>query len=438
MDKQKILKIGILGFLLIALADLVAVLVYILLTRAAPNALDLPLNPGGEAYEINRDDMGRLWISDFSSHEVWGIDPTNGTYEVYPVSGSPVDARQAGGWLWWATGVGNILGRVSTNDGSYTEWQVPDAPGFLSTNLDDQGRLYATDSSNPYLYRQDAEMGQLCTYSLPGYGAGNYIVRYGRYLWVDNFVDSIIIRFQIDSDSLTWWSLPAGSSPFGMAVDGQGNLWYADSGSKAIAQLDPNTSQLTVYPLPIGNQPMMITVQSNEIWFTEQSQSNIVRLDPVKAEHSILPLTANTQPLTPDCVSSSPSNSGKVTITRGQLNWSENTYPAQKKQSGWQIYQMPENSKPQGIALKDNVYVVDWGRQMLIHFQLVEEAPPVLARISAIAPTPTPVSKPIATSLQVAPPTSTSAPAFIPTVAPSSGHSRTYLPLIYRNDIETP
>jgi streptogramin lyase len=423
MDKQQIIKIGIIGLALIVVVNLVVVLGYILLTRAAPNALDAPLNPNGEAYEINPDDTGRLWISDYKASEVWGVDPVSGAYAVYPVSASPVDARQAGGWLWWAAGVSNILGRVSTSDGSFSEWQVSDAPGFLSTNLDDLGRLYATDSSNPYLYRldpdpQNTNLAELCTFTLPGFGAGNYIVRNGDNMWVDNIVDSILMRLQISNDQLTRWSLPEGSSPFGMAVDEQGNLWYADSGTNTIARFDPNANQLTSYTLPDGNQPEMVAVQSDTVWYTEPDQPIFGRLDSLTANHTILPLTPETQQLTSDCVDISPSNTGSVSVKAGQLNWSDNTYRTKLDQDGLLSFQMPDNSKPQGIALDDSLYVVDRGRQVLIHFLLTQEV--------------TPANAPPST------PTYNKTPVFIPTITLSADHFRTYLPLILRDNSSAP
>lgn len=420
MDKRQIVKISIIGLALIVLANSVVVLIYFLLTRSGSNALEAPLNPNGEAYEINLDDSGKLWISDFSSQEIWGVDPVSGAYAVYSVSASPVDARQAGGWLWWAAGVSNILGRVSTSDRSFSEWQVPAASGFLGTNLDDQGRLYATDSSNPSLYRLDPTSAQLCTYSLPGYGAGNYIVRDGDYLWVDNFVDSLLIRLQVSNDQLTWWSLPEGSSPFGMAVDGLGNLWYADSGMHTLDRLDPNTNRLTSYALPGGSQPEMIAVRSDTVWYTEQNQPIFGSLDSLTANHTISPLKPQTQLMTSDCTDISPSNTGTVSVRTGQQSWSENTYRTKSNQAGVQSFQMPKNSKPQGIAVDNALYVVDQGRQVLINLQLTQEVPSVLAK------TPTSIS------------TYAPAPTFTPTATPRPEYFNNYLPIIFRSDIETP
>jgi streptogramin lyase len=383
------------------------------------------LNSKGSAYELNLDSQGRLWISDFKTGEVWGVDPANGTYEKYTVSGSPIDARQADGYLWWGDGLSNVLGRVSTSDGTSTQWQVPDAYGFLGTSLDDQGRLYATDSSNPYLYRLDPNLAELCTYTLPGFGASNYLFRDGDTLWLDDSFDSTILRLQISDDSLTWWSLPEASSPFGMVVDTQGNLWYADQGKKVLAQLNPTTDQLVSYALPTGNYPQMIAIQSGAIWYTEQSLPSIGRLDPLTADHTMDTLTIHEQLVTPSCSSISPASSGKVSITTGSMSWGKQTYTPIVNTSGWEIYQLPKGSDPWGIAVTDFGYVVDSGRQVLMRFVPSQEASSTQVNIPPI--TPTPISTPAVV------PTSISTPAIVPSITSPPDQLRYYLPLIFNN-----
>lgn len=414
------------ALLLVILIGLLVLLGLAILALVEWSTFEPRLNPKGSAYELNPDDMGRLWISDFKIGEIWGVDPTSGAYEVYGVSGSPIDARQADGWLWWADGLSNILGRVSTSDATFTEWQVPEAFGFLGTSLDAQGRLYATDSSNPYLYRLDPAGESLCTYTLPEFGASNYIVRDGDYLWLGDSFDSTILRLHTSDDSLTWWSLPEDSSPFGMVVDAQGDLWYADQGINSLAQLNPSTNQLTSYPLPSGNYPQMIAVQSGAIWYTEQSLPSIGRLDPITADHTVVMLTVHDQQLTPSCNNISPSGSGKVPKTTGKMSWGNQTYAPIVNAAGWQIYQLPNSSDPWGIALSKFGYVVDSGRQVLIRFDLALEPIPIQSEIGTVTSLGTHVETQTGTSM--ATPAETLRPEYF----------WTYLPVILRNSPGNP
>jgi len=364
-------KLNTKGLLLVVLVSLVAVLGFTIRARADLTTSEADLNVDGYAYEINPDDAGKLWISDFGAGEVWGLNPTSGDYEIYPVGGYPSDARQAGGWLWWADGLSNLLGRVSTSDFSFTQWEVPDVAGFYGTNVDDLGRLYAADVLNPNLYRLDPASDELCNFTLPGLGASSYVLRNGGYLWLADGYSSLLMRLQISNNSLTSWSLPEGSSPFGMAVDGSGNLWYADQGISELARLNPTTNQLTRFAMPSGDSPEMVAVQSDFVWYTEGNLASIGRLDPLIAEHTITTLSFQNQTLDPSCDSISSSSTGTLTVSTGEMSWGDTSYPTIRNNGGWRIYQMPEDSFPWGITVPELGYLVDSGRQKLVRFTAV-------------------------------------------------------------------
>ena len=154
---------------------------------------------------------------------MWGVDPDSGSYEVYSVLGSPIDAREADGWLWWADGSSNLLGRASTSDGAYIRWQVAGVEGYYGTALDAEARLWATDASSALLYRLNPDRAVLCAYPLPDGGMRYYPISDARYLWLGDWINGRLLRLNATAHTLTSWSLPAGSSPFGMAADGQGN-----------------------------------------------------------------------------------------------------------------------------------------------------------------------------------------------------------------------
>jgi streptogramin lyase len=350
------------------LVGLVCMLGITISARADLSVSEANLNPDSAAYEINPDPSRILWISDFTAGQIWGVNPTSGEYDIYNVTGYPGDARQAGGYLWWADGLSNMIGRVSTNDHTFTKWEIPGANAFYGTNLDDLGRMYTVDSVDPILYRLDPDGAKICSFELPGLGASTYLVRNAGYLWLGDGISSLLMRFQITDGSLTSWSLPEDSSPFGMVVDGEGNLWYIDTGLDLLGRLNPATNQLDSFALPNGDTPEMIAVQSSFLWYTEQSLPGIGRLDPIVASHTSLPLTSNNSQLTPTCTDISPSSTGTLDVTSGSFNWADTTYPIDLTAGGWKIFKMPVDSLPWGITTPGTGYVVDFGRQKLVRF----------------------------------------------------------------------
>jgi hypothetical protein len=154
-----------------------------------------------------------------------------------------------------------------------------------------------------------------------------------------------------------------------LAVDAQGNLWYADESKVVIAQLDPNTNLLTSYVIPNGISPRMVSIHSGFIWYTtEQTLSNIGRLDPLVAVHTVFTPSIQSPTVNPVCNPITPSSTGTITPSTGNMFWNATSYPSLLNTGGWKIYQTPVGSITWGIAVPTLGYVVDSGRQELIRF----------------------------------------------------------------------
>jgi len=351
--------------LLSVLAGLAACLGFVLRTQANLDGYETDLAPTGAAYEINADSLGLFWISDFDAGQVWGLYPDEGYFEVYTVSGFPIDARHEGEYLWWADGVSDILGRVSTLDGAYSQWQVPGATGFYGTALDAEGRFWVVDAYASLLYRLAPDQTELCTFTLPSDGISTYIIRDAGYLWLGDQMNGRLLRLSTSNNNLDWWSLPEDSAPFGMAFDGQGNVWYSDANLNSLAQLNLSANKLVSYSLPLGNLPTMITVFRGQVWFTEPYEGNLGRLDPQTASYTEFTPEAGSTVLEPECTDIDPSSSGYLTITIEDAAWTSGTYAQVLNENGWYIYQLPEDSSPWGVTGTDAIWFVDTNRQVL-------------------------------------------------------------------------
>ena len=87
------------------------------------------LNPEGTAFEVNRDENGVLWISDYEASEIWLIHPAQGIYTVHMgISRCPVTlAGMEPGTCGGGEGENNHLGRLSTGSRERTLWEMPGA-----------------------------------------------------------------------------------------------------------------------------------------------------------------------------------------------------------------------------------------------------------------------------------------------------------------------
>ncbi len=79
-------------------------------------------------------------------------------------------------------------------------------------------------------------------------------------------------------------SLP--SAPNDLALDAQGNVWFAEFNGDSLGRLDPHTGLMQHYPLSATRSvqtlyPYGVTIDpQGMVWFTESSNDHIGRLDP--------------------------------------------------------------------------------------------------------------------------------------------------------------
>ncbi len=109
---------------------------------------------------------------------------------------------------------------------------------------------------------------------------------------------------QFDLQTRTWgqeYTIPtAGSQPWGLAVDGQGNVWFAETTGNKIGKLDRATGKIIEYDVPTPNsQPWAVAIgDDGSVWFTERSGNKIGRLVPDTGQFSEYDLlTPGSQPV---------------------------------------------------------------------------------------------------------------------------------------------
>lgn len=106
----------------------------------------------------------------------------------------------------------------------------------------------------------------------------------------------IVVPFQLDvpAISLRYAELPLSNdaNPYGITVDQNGTVWFAESGSGNLAHYDPNSGAFNEFQLPQGgSRPFYVTVGKNEVWVTETQYNTISMFNPSTStfEHFTIP-----------------------------------------------------------------------------------------------------------------------------------------------------
>jgi len=359
-------RMRVLSPVLLGLASLIALLGLMSGARADRSAQETGLDPAGMAFELSLDSQGMLWISDGSAGEIRRVNPATGACTIFEVGGGPSDARSDGqGLVWWADYDSNRLGRLSVADSQAGVWEIPGEIRLYGTGLDAEGNIWATDATGPYLYRLAPASSTLCTFTLPLDGMSDYLVVDGRYIWLGDSLNGQIDRLDAVSETFALWDLPDASYPEGMAVDGNGNLWWADRALGQLARLEPGANRLITYTQSVIGSPVMLSHAGEQTWYSDQTGS-VGRLDPRLAPGTVMTVPYNSEPAIPSCAPQLPPVTNTVTATIGQAAWNTVVYTTLLDQDGWQVFRLPADSSPWGIvAAEDAVWVVDTGRQVL-------------------------------------------------------------------------
>jgi streptogramin lyase len=128
-------------------------------------------------------------------------------------------------------------------------------------------------------------------------------------LWVSERDGNKISRFDPGADPpvdpWTEFEIPTeDSQPWGLAVDGNGDVWFAESAADKIGrlELDAGTGIATFSEydeddgLSSGSQPWGVVVGGGAVWFTERAGDRIGKLDPLTGSVTEYPLPAGAHP----------------------------------------------------------------------------------------------------------------------------------------------
>ncbi len=350
--------------LLLCLFALIGLLALAGSVQAALQAQETPLAADGTAYELNVDSQGVLWVSDVNAGEIRAVNAASGAYTIYPVGGGPSDARSDGaGTTWWADYKSGKLCRLTTGNNQVTAWQIPGSTGLMGTALDESGEVWVSDSNASYLYQLDPMTNELCKYTLPNFGVGEYLLLEQGRIWIGDNINWRIVR--LDGTTLTWWNLPAGSYPRDLAPDGSGRMWWTDLSLNYVGRLDPATGSIITFTAPYTGTPNMLRVAGDKVWYSQLNPGGVVRLDPAMASGITATVAVSSQAAISTCSTLLPLAPVAITPVSGQASWSGQQYQTVLDQAGWSIYEMPVNAIPWGIAVTDKIWLVDSGRRVL-------------------------------------------------------------------------
>lgn len=330
-------------------------------------AYEMPLNPGGSVFEMNRDPQGHLWVSEYMAGEVWDLDPAGGMYTIYQGMDYPGGARSDGaGTVWYVEASANYLGQLSTAAGTTTLWEAMGSEGLFATQIDEAGKVWATDYFAAQIFRFDPTSHELCRYPIPSTAPSQYLAAGAQGIWLVDGNGESVFRLDPIANEVTQWTLPAAGWPVGLDLDPEGNLWWADYDLGIVNRLEPDLNRLTAFTPPVASTPVMLDTSTDEVWFTDDVNSIVGRLLPDVADGITTTLTPGAVPVVPTCSLVEPAATLPLTVTTGVISFTQTSYPVTVEGEGWKMLTVPDAGAPYGIRTTElSTWMVDYERQVL-------------------------------------------------------------------------
>jgi streptogramin lyase len=280
--------------------------------------LDTP-RPHAEPHDIAADPTGVAWAAERGTNALIRFDPKNYSYIEVPVPPgiAPPEGRRLGNPQINAQGI------LWTSDGPNRRWLSYDTKAFKSENpqtafhiylwqakghgsaagnsfaLAKDGRIWGT-GSNREVRVLDPKTAEFKFYPSPSAdknpGAyGIAIAGDGSVWWAEDLSDKMA-RLDPKSGKVEEFPVPYDgvAYPRRMNSDWDGNIWVGLWNAGKLMKIDYKTNKMTIFNPPTenaGNYSVVADKKNHFIWVSEQEVDKIARYNPATGEWAEFPLS---------------------------------------------------------------------------------------------------------------------------------------------------
>lgn len=209
---------------------------------------------------LSPDHQGNIWFVEIGANRVSKFDPEKDVFTDYLIPtpesqphGITVDKE---GIVWFTEAGKDKIGRIDPKSGTITEYPIP-AGGEREGARGGVGRIHT-----------------------PMIGKDGYL--YATNEWL-----STIVKLDPKTGQTWEFETPTRKSrPYGIQVDFDGNIWFAEVGSEHVGKLDPKTGTVTEYKTPTPKSgPRRLSIDpQGVIWYAAWDAHKIGYINPKTLE----------------------------------------------------------------------------------------------------------------------------------------------------------
>ena len=262
---------------------------------------ELPVNPDRDPHDLTVDSKGNAWMPDRGGCCLSKFDPR--TYEFTTFTPPPASERSRLGGaigrgsgdtvLWMQDSANRRWLSFDTKTEKFTAYPVPASiTGPINSNtvvVDNNGMVWG--AGNEHVLGLDPKTGKFVAYDIPFWaktkksaqGYGMAVAGDGK-IWFAERDPSLIGRLDPATGKIDEFNPPIPNSiPRRMGADTTGNIWVGLHEAGKLVKIDYETAKMTVFNPPTENSAPYSIVgepKSGVIWFSEQASDKIARFDP--------------------------------------------------------------------------------------------------------------------------------------------------------------
>jgi virginiamycin B lyase len=250
---------------------------------------------------IASDSRGNIWFTLAADYAIGELSPANGTTHEFRIphqNGSLVswgvavdDARNL---VWFTDQLANSVWSFDVASGTFARYQLPNPLSSpYQVAVDGSGDAWFTEIGGGRI-GEITPQGAIREYAVPTgastnpgttlTGPAGIVIGKGGVVWfTEVYEDSV---GSLSNGTFHRYPLAGASSPTGIALDSQGDVWVTLHGGSDIAELDPatNATRIISTSIPSGVQstlPYFVAVDPHgNVWFDEHYGNAIARFTP--------------------------------------------------------------------------------------------------------------------------------------------------------------
>jgi virginiamycin B lyase len=221
--------------------------------------------PNSGPHGLVADKEGNIWFTAISAGYVGKLDPNTGKISEYrPDDRTEIDPHTPvfnhDGILWFTNQQTNSLGRLDPKTGEMTLTRVPTPHALPYGILIMQNNMpFFCEFGTNKLASIDPSTLKIHEYTLPAAGARPRRIALAPdgTIYYTDYARGYLGHFDPSKGTLVKeWMSPNGaeSQPYGIAISGDGEVWYSESGVEpnTLVQFDPRSENFTMKAIPSG------------------------------------------------------------------------------------------------------------------------------------------------------------------------------------------